>query len=143
MGIKVALGTDGAASNNDLSLFGAMDIGTKIQKLSNHDNTAMVALDALNMVTYEAAKVLGLQDRVGSIEVGKLADLVLLDTHHPHTQPLHSVLSQLVYAYQGLEVNTVICDGKILLENGHFKTLDPAVVQKDVDHMRIKIENAL
>ncbi len=122
-GIPVSIGTDGAASNNDLSLFGAMDIGTKLQKLSNHNNTAMVALDALNLATYEGAKALGLSSEVGSIEVGKCADMVCLRTDLPHVNPLYSVLSQLVYAYQGMEVDTVVCDGKILLNQGRFTTL--------------------
>ena len=142
-GILVGLGSDGAASNNDLSLFGAMDLGTKLQKISNEDNTAMVALDALNLVTYEGAKVLGLQDQIGSIEVGKRADLVLLDTHYPHLQPLYSILSQLVYSYQGLEVNTVVCDGKILMEQGHFKTLNMAKVQLRVSKAKEKVKAAL
>jgi 5-methylthioadenosine/S-adenosylhomocysteine deaminase len=123
-GIPVGLGSDGAASNNDLSLFGAMDIGTKMQKGISGNNTLMVALDALNLATLEGARALGLEDQIGSIEVGKRADIICLRTDYPHVTPLHSLLSQLVYSYQGLEVDTVICDGKVLLDRGHFTTLN-------------------
>ncbi len=142
-GIKLGIGSDGAASNNDLSLFGAMDLGTKLQKLSNQDTTAMVALDALNLATYEGARALGLGSKIGSIEVGKKADLVLLGTHHPHVQPLYSVLSQLVYAYQGLEVETVICDGKMLFDQGQYLTLNEKQVLAEVEQMRLKIQHQL
>ena len=143
-GIPVSLGTDGAASNNDLSMFGAMDLGTKLQKQFNHDCTAMVALDALNLATYEGAKALGLDDLVGSIEVGKQADIITLRTDLPHVQPLYSVLSQLVYAYQGLEVDTVICDGRVLLEKGtDYNTLDPRSVYEKVERIRSRVSECL
>ena len=135
-GIPVALGTDGAASNNDLSLFGAMDLATKLQKLSNQNTTAMGALDALNLATYEGAKALGMSDLVGSIEVGKRADLISLRTDLPHVKPLYSVLSQLVYAYQGLEVDTVVCDGRVLYQNDQFNTLDQRAIDEDIEKMR-------
>ena len=138
--ILCALGTDGAASNNDLSMFGAMDLGTKIQKLSNQNNTAMVALDALNLATYEGAKALGMGNKIGTIEVGKLADLISVRTDLPHVKPLYSVLSQLVYAYQGLEVDTVVCDGQVLLENGVHKTLNPESIYQDVEKIRQQIK---
>lgn len=134
--VKVALGTDGAASNNDLSMFGAMDIGTKLQKVFQHDNTAMIALDALNLATYEGAHALGLGSKIGSLEVGKCADLISVRTDYPHMKPIHSVLSQLVYACQGLEVDTVICDGQVLLESGMHKTLDSVSIYQEVEKVR-------
>jgi len=142
-GVKIALGTDGAASNNDLSMFGAMDLGTKLQKVSNHDNTAMVALDALNLATYEGAKALGLGSLVGSIEVGKRADFISVRTDLPHVKPLYSVLSQLVYAYQGLETDTVVCDGRVLLKDGKHQTIDPASVYQKVEGIRSEVRKAI
>ena len=142
-GVPVGLGTDGPASNNDLSLFGAMDLGTKIQKLTNQDNTAMVALDALNLATYEGARAIGLQSEVGSIEVGKRADVIALRTDFPHVQPLNSVLSQLVYAYQGLEVDTVIVEGKPLLRQGQFQTLDEKAIYTRADRVREQLRDYL
>jgi 5-methylthioadenosine/S-adenosylhomocysteine deaminase len=143
-GVPVGLGTDGAASNNNLSMFSAMDLGTKLQKVSNQSNTAMVALDALNLATHEGAKALGLDHLIGSIEVGKRADLISLRTDLPHVQPLYSVLSQLVYAYQGLEVDTVVCDGKVLLENGtDYLTLDPRSIYERVKIWKEKITHSI
>jgi 5-methylthioadenosine/S-adenosylhomocysteine deaminase len=123
-GIPVSLGTDGSASNNDLSLFGAMDIGTKLQKLAFGDESRFGAEQALSAATWGGAHALGLGDLVGSIEVGKRADLALLDLGFPHLQPLHDLASQLVYAAQGCEVSATICEGKILFEGGRFLTLN-------------------
>ena len=142
-GVECALGTDGSASNNDLSLFGAMDLGTKAQKVAHHDSTAMVALDALNLATYEGARALGLGDLIGSLEPGKRADLILIRTDHPHLMPMHSVLSQLVYACQGLEVDTVICEGRVLMDEGRFETLDPSAIYSGVERVRKKLAREL
>lgn len=142
-GVECALGTDGSASNNDLSLFGAMDLGTKAQKVAHHDSTAMVALDALNLATYEGARALGLGDSIGSLEPGKRADLILIRTDHPHLMPMHSVLSQLVYACQGLEVDTVICEGRVLMDQGRFETLDPVRIYSGVERIRQKLAREL
>ncbi len=142
-GIPVALGTDGSASNNDLSLFGAMDLGTKLQKLISGDNTAMVAADALRLATWEGARALGIQDRVGSIEVGKDADLILIGLDHPHLQPIHDLRSQLVYSVQGLEVETVLCKGRILMKNRNILALDETKSLREAEGMRERIRNAL
>lgn len=143
MGIPVAFGTDGAASNNDLSLFGAMDIGTKLQKLAASDNSAMTASDALCCATYEGARALKLQDRIGSLEVGKEADLILVDLNFPHLQPVHDVRSLLVYSAQGLEVETVIVAGKVLLRDREFTTLDSSRIQREADQVKVKIQDWL
>ena len=143
LGIPISLGTDGAASNNDLSLFGAMDLGTKLQKGMSGNNLAMVALDALNLATLEGARALRMDDQIGSIEVGKRADLICLRTDLPHVTPLHSVLSQLVYSYQGLEVDTVVCDGKILLDQGEFTTLDSSQIYQDAQAYRDQLKSLI
>ena len=142
-GSPVGIGSDGPASNNDLSLFGAMDLGTKVQKLTSRDNTAMVALDALNLATLEGARALGLGNETGSIEPGKKADVIGIRTDYPHMQPLNSVLSQLVYSCQGLEVDTVIGDGRLLLRNGKFQTLDEAAVFQKADLIRSVLKDYL
>ncbi len=142
-GIPVALGTDGAASNNDLSMFGVMDIGTKLQKLANKDSTAMTAKQALSLATYGGAHALGLGDKIGSLEVGKRADFISVSFDYPHMQPIHDVVSQLVYAAQGLEVRHVVCDGKVLLENGRYRTLNQAQIMNDVERIRRKIQKTL
>jgi 5-methylthioadenosine/S-adenosylhomocysteine deaminase len=141
-GIPVGFGSDGSASNNDLSLFGAMDIGTKLQKLVAGDNTAMVAADALVCATWEGARALGLQSKIGSLEVGKEADVILVNLDFPHLQPVHDVRSQLVYAAQGLEVDTVICRGRTLLRSGEFVSLDRERIMREVEPLRAKIHQA-
>ena len=142
-GIAVALGTDGAASNNDLSLFGVMDLGTKIQKNAAQKNTAMVAEQALRCATWDGAKALGLLDQVGSIEVGKKADLISIDLGFPHLQPIHSLVSQLVYAAQGLEVDTVLCAGRVLMKNKKIMSIDTDRVYSEVEEQRSKIQKNL
>lgn len=124
MGVKVGMGTDGSASNNNLSLFGEMDSGAKIQKLVHQDNTAITAQSMIKMATYGGARALSLSSLTGSIEVGKRADLIVVDTQGPHWRPIHDYASQLVYSASGFDVRTMVCDGKILYENREFKTID-------------------
>jgi 5-methylthioadenosine/S-adenosylhomocysteine deaminase len=126
-----------------MSLFGAMDLGTKLQKLANADNTAMAAKDALYLATFGGAQALGLGDKIGSLEVGKQADFISVSFDFPHMQPIHDVVSQLVYAAQGLEVRHVVCAGKVLLENARFRTLNQKQIMNDVERFRKKIHKTL
>lgn len=142
-GIPLALGTDGSASNNDLSLFGAMDIGTKLQKLVSGDSAAFRAEQALVAATIGGAQALGLDELVGSLEVGKRADLILVDLDFPHLQPVHDLVSQLVYATQGCEVSTTVCEGKVLMERGRFTTLNAKKVFAKAESWRKKIQKEL
>lgn len=142
-GIPVSIGTDGSASNNDLSIFGAMDIGTKLQKLAFKDSTAMTAEQALVMGTIGGARALGMQDKIGSLEAGKRADFILVDFAFPHLQPVHNPISHLVYATQGLEVDSVVCDGKILMEKKQFKTLKEKAIYKKAASWQKKIAQEL
>lgn len=142
-GVPVGLGTDGSASANDLSLFGAMDLGVKMQKLFHKSPTALTAEQILSSATWNGARALGLGDQVGSIEIGKRADLTIVDFNHPHLQPVNSVLSNLVYSTHGSEVDTVICDGKVLLENKKFKFLKTQPVYKKAESIRKKMKTHL
>lgn len=118
-GIALGIGTDGAASNNDLNLFKEMDTAAKLQKFVFEDNTAMTAQMALKMATRKGAHALGLGDKIGTLEVGKRADLIILNLNEPNMQPLHSISSQLVYATTGREVQTVVVNGQVLVRDGH------------------------
>ena len=137
--IPVSIGTDGAASNNDLSIFGAMDIGTKLQKLQSGDSRAMTARQALWMGTHGGAKALGLEAIIGSVEVGKSADLVLVDLNFPHLQPMDDPYSHLVYSATGLEVDTVLCAGRVLLANKKHLSLDAKKIIASANRWRKKI----
>lgn len=141
--IPVAIGTDGSASANDLSLFGAMDVGLKLQKLFHGDAMAMRGPDALRMATIDGARALGIDDRVGSIEEGKCADLVCVDLGFPHLQPVHDLVSQLVYAANGLEVDTVVCHGRVLLRDKQFVTPAHRKLPPAVESYRRRIQKHL
>jgi 5-methylthioadenosine/S-adenosylhomocysteine deaminase len=132
-GVATGIGTDSAASNNDLSLFKEMDMGAKLQKLIRADNTAMTALQALKMATIGGAEALGLASQIGSLEVGKLADVIAIDLNRPHFWPVNDLASHLVYAANGSEVLTVVCHGKLLVDQGQCLTIDR-------DRLRARVE---
>lgn len=123
-GVKVALGTDGAASNNDLDMFGEMGTAAKVHKVMAGDPTVVDARQALSMATVEAARVLGLEDRLGSLEVGKRGDMLVLDLDVPHMVPMYDVTSHLVYAAHASDVRTVIIDGQVVMRDRELLTLD-------------------
>ncbi|HEY8362964.1 MAG TPA: amidohydrolase [Tissierellaceae bacterium] len=122
--IPVALGTDGSSSNNNLNMFEEINLAAIVNKAVNLDAVSVSAMDALKMATVNGAKALGWFDEIGSIEVGKKADLILIDMDKPHLYPRHNVISALAYSVQGSDVDTVIVDGKIIMEKREIKTLD-------------------
>ncbi len=127
-GVVVGLGTDGAASNNNLDMFETMDFAAKVHKVVRRDPTAMSAREVFRLATRGGARALGLGDRIGSLEAGKLADLVLVDVTSPEATPLHDVYSHLVYTLKGGSVRTVIVGGRIVLRDRAMATLDTAEV---------------
>ena len=139
LGIPVGLGTDGAASNNNLDMFEAMDFAAKLHKLVTMDPAAMPAATVLEMATLGGARVLGLDKEIGSLEAGKKADLILVDTDSPHGQPLYNVYSQLVYSLKGADVSTTIVNGKVLMLNRRVLTLDEKGILEQVREMRKRI----
>jgi len=124
-GITVGLGTDGCASNNNLDLFQEMDTAAKLHKVVNHDPTVMDAKSVITMATIAGAKAIGLGNETGSIEVGKQADLIIIDTDKPHLTPLYNPVSHIVYAAQGSDVRDVLVAGEFLVRNRKLLTLDP------------------
>lgn len=130
-GIAVGLGTDGSASNNDLDLFQEMDLSAKVHKATLLDPTVMSAETVLKMATIEGARVLGMDRLIGSVEVGKQADIIILDMNQPHLTPLYNPYSQIVYAARGGDVKTSIIDGKPVMENRRLLTMDlPTVMER-------------
>ncbi len=123
-GICVGLGTDGCASNNDLDLFSEMDTAAKLHKVSTLDPTVLNADQVLKMATIEGAKALGLADEIGSLAIGKRADLVVVDTNSPHLIPLYRAVSHLVYAARGSDVKDVMVDGRFAVRDRRLLTVD-------------------
>jgi len=132
-GVCVGLGTDGAASNNNLDLFLEMDTAAKLHKVHRLDPTLLNAATVLRMATSEGARALGLGERIGSLEAGKQADVILVDTRRPHLTPLYHPASQLVYAARGSDVTTAIINGRLVMENGHIRTFDVQQVMDEVN----------
>ena len=127
-GVSVGLGTDGAASNNDLDMFEAMRQAAFQQKLVTMDPTAISAADALEMGTIGGARALGRGQHLGSLEPGKLADVIIVGMSKPRQQPLFDPVSQVVYASRGDDVETTIVNGKILMRDRKVLTLNEASV---------------
>ncbi len=123
-GITVGLGTDGCASNNNLDLFTEMDMAAKVHKARAMDPTVMDAVTVLRMATSEGARALGLQDAIGSIEIGKKADIIIVDTNKPHLTPMYNPFSHLVYAARGNDVSHAVINGQLVMANRKLLTLD-------------------
>ncbi len=123
-GIPVGLGTDGPASNNDLDLFDEMDAAAKIQKFMLSDPTILPAETVFRMATIGGAKVLNLHHEIGSLEVGKRADIALIHMKRAGLSPLYQVYSHLVYAVRGSDVSTVIVNGRVVVHNREILTVD-------------------
>lgn len=123
-GITCGLGTDGCASNNDLDMFGEMDTAAKIHKVTTLNPTVMNAETVLKMATGGGAEVLGLASRIGSIEVGKDADIILVDMNRPHLTPIYNCCSHLVYAACGADTRTSIIGGRIVMRDRQLLTID-------------------
>jgi 5-methylthioadenosine/S-adenosylhomocysteine deaminase len=124
-GMNVGLGTDGpAGSNNNLDMVEEMASAARLQKIGKSDPKALTARDVLEMATIGGARVLGMEARIGTLEAGKQADVVLIDLQQPKVQPVYAVESAIVYAASGSSVTTTICDGRILMRNGKVLTVD-------------------
>ncbi len=137
--IPVSLGTDGSSSNNNLNMFEEINLAALINKAINKDATAVSAYEALEMATINGAKALGLEDEIGSIVVGKKADLIIIDLDKTHLYPRHNLISSLAYSAQASDVDTVIINGDIIMENRKFNNID---VDKIIDEVE-KIQQRL
>ncbi len=131
-GVNVGLGTDGpAGSNNNLDMVEEAASAARLQKVMRGDPKALSARDVLEMATIGSARVLGLDDKIGTLEEGKHADVIVIDLSQPKSQPVYSVESAIVYAASGSAVTDTICDGKILMRARKVRTVDvPATLAK-------------
>ena len=136
--VCVGLGTDGAASNNTLNMFETMKFCALLHKHSRWDPTLLPAQMTLDLATREGARVLGMEGTIGSIEAGKSADMILVDTRAPNMMPIHgkeTIISDLVYSANGANVDTTIVNGQILMEKRRFTILDPRMIADNVDRV--------
>ena len=130
-GVNIALGTDDIACSNTLDMFESMKSCAYSQKVLYKQASAISARKVLELATIKGAKALGLQKDVGTIEIGKKADLIIIDLNKPHLAPLHNVYSALVYSANGSDVDTVIIDGNVVMENRKILTVDEGeIVEK-------------
>ncbi|PIE56250.1 MAG: S-adenosylhomocysteine deaminase [Desulfobulbus propionicus] len=127
-GLDMGLGTDGAASNNDVDLFGEMATAARLHKVFTLDPTVMDAATTLKCATRGGAKVLAAADRIGSLEAGKAADLIVLDMHQPHLTPMYNPVSHLVYAARGSDVLHSIINGQLVMRDRHLLTLNEKAI---------------
>jgi 5-methylthioadenosine/S-adenosylhomocysteine deaminase len=140
-GVKVALGTDGAASNNDLGVLGELSTAAKVHKAISRDATVLDSKTALLMATKNGADILGLGDITGSLKPGKKADLVIADLRQPHLLPMYDIYSHIAYCMRSSDIDTVMVNGKIVVENRKATTLDEENVLHQAKTWQNKIQN--
>lgn len=142
-GVTVGLGTDGAASNNDLDMFEAMRQAAFLHKVTSGDPRAVPASTALEMATIGGARALGLDRRIGSIEAGKRADLITVSMQGARQTPMYNPVSHLVYVSRGADVQTTVVNGRVLMRDRRVRTLDARVVLADARALSKKVLEAV
>jgi len=142
-GVLVGLGTDGAASNNDLDMWEEMRLASFLQKVDTMDPKALSASTVLRMATSGGAEAIGLGDTVGTLEVGKRADVIQVAFDDVHFVPTYDVISHLVYVSDEQDVASVTIDGKLLMRDGEFLTIDTDRVRKEATELAVRIQAAL
>ena len=142
-GVRVGLGTDGAASNNDLDMWEEMRLAAFLQKVDRMDPTVLSASTVLKMATSGGAEAIGLNDKVGSLAVGMRADLIQVSFDDVHFVPTYDVISHLVYVADEQDVESTIVDGKVLMKDGEILTIDTARVKREANALAARIETAL
>jgi 5-methylthioadenosine/S-adenosylhomocysteine deaminase len=143
-GVAIGLGPDGpAGSNNEFNLFEEMDLAAKLQKVTTMDPETLPAKAAFTMATIGGARVLGMEKQIGSLEPGKLADLIAIRLDGPHAWPMYNVYSQLVYALKASDVSDVVVNGKTLVRDRKPLTLNKAKVQADAERYLGVVQKSL
>ncbi len=142
-GVALGLGTDGAASNNDLDMFEAMRMAALLQKVASNDPTAVSAKTALQLATIGGARALGMDRQIGSLERGKHADVIVVGMSAARQTPMYDPISHLVYVTRGDDVRTTIVNGKVLMRNRKVLTLDEAAVLKEAKAWADKVRAAV
>jgi len=142
-GVRVGLGTDGAASNNDLDMWEEIRLAAFLQKVHHMDPEVMPANTVLTMATRGGAEAIGLGDSIGSLEVGKRADIIQVSFDDVHFVPAYDVLSHLVYVADEQDVTSVVVDGNVLMKDKEILTIDTERVKKEAAELAARIQKAL
>ena len=142
-GVRIGLGTDGAASVNDLDLWKEMRLAALIHKGTNRDATLMPAATVLRMATLGGAEALGLENEIGSITAGKRADLIQVSLQSPRLAPLYDVVSHLIYVVDASDMVTTIVSGNILMRDGNILTLDGEKIRAAANEKARQIQEAI
>ncbi len=141
--LRLGLGTDGAASNNDLDMFEEMMSAALLAKLASGDPTAAPAPAVLEMATLGGARALGMEDELGSLEAGKRADIVVVGLDAARLHPLYDPVSHLVYVAKGADVRHVVIEGRVVMRDRKVLTLDAAAVLAEADKIRDQVRQSL
>jgi 5-methylthioadenosine/S-adenosylhomocysteine deaminase len=141
--VRVGLGTDGAASNNDLDMWEEMDAAAKLHKQFTGDPKTVTAQQALEMATIGGARALQIDNLIGSIEAGKRADLAIVDLDSLNQTPYFNIYSALVYSTKAADVRTVVINGRVVMLDRRLLTLNESVIKKDANAYRDKIIKSL
>lgn len=142
--VPVGLGTDGpAGSNNDFDLFEEMDLASKLAKVSTLDPTVLPAEKAVRMATIDGAKVLGMEKDIGSLEIGKRADLITISLSAPHAIPAHDVYSMLVYSLKSSDVRDVVIEGRVTVFDRKPQLIDQTGVLREAERRRARVAASL
>lgn len=142
-GVLVGLGTDGAASNNDLDMWEEMRLASFLQKIDKMDPEALPATAVLKMATSGGAEAIGLRDSVGALEIGMRADVIQVEFDDVHFVPTYDVISHLVFVADEQDVASVTVDGRLLMRDGEFFTLDTERIKREASELAARIQSAL
>ena len=142
-GVRVGLGTDGAASNNDLDMWEEMRLASLLQKVDRMNPEVLPATTVLGMATSGGAEAIGLGDKIGSLEVGKRADLIQVAFDDVHHVPTYDVVSHLVFVTDEQDVASVVVDGKVLMKDREMLTIDTERVASEATALAARIQAAL
>ncbi|MEX9973548.1 amidohydrolase [Providencia rettgeri] len=142
-GIRVGLGTDGPMSSNTLTTLNELNLVGKIHKLANKDRAAMPPITVVEMATMGSARVLHMEDKLGSLEAGKLADIIVIDTKSPNMVPMYSPYAALVYGANGANVRHTIVDGKVLMQDRQLLTADEGTIIKEAQNFANKVRETV
>ncbi|CAB5589115.1 amidohydrolase [Providencia hangzhouensis] len=142
-GIRVGLGTDGPMSSNTLTTLNELNLVGKIHKLANKDRAAIPPITVVEMATMGSARVLHMEDKLGSLEAGKLADIIVIDTKSPNMVPMYSPYAALVYGANGANVRHTIVDGKVLMQDRQLLTADEGTIIKEAQNFANKVRETV